>query len=147
MKIDNNKCLAEIDKKNHTIQTMKITSARTLQILSEYKKKLSKVLQEQKHITEEQNQRQEMQRRVQGENILAKQELKLERAINEKFEDQISSYLVPSVMDFVRLVSEEHDLSRKQNIYSRRLTIAEVALRCYKKRWLQIQRSNLNEEL
>ncbi|TNN14523.1 Coiled-coil domain-containing protein isoform 2 [Schistosoma japonicum] len=147
MKIDNNKCLAEIDEKNHTIQTMKITSARTLQILSEYKKKLSKVLHEQKYIKGEQNQRQEMQRRVQSEIILAKQELKLERALNEKFENQISSYLVPSVIDFVRLVSEEHALSSKQNIYSRRLTIAKVALRYYKKRWLQIQRSNLNEAL
>ncbi|CAH8664506.1 unnamed protein product [Schistosoma rodhaini] len=37
MKIDNTKCLAEIDEKNHNIQEMKITAARTLQILNGYK--------------------------------------------------------------------------------------------------------------
>ncbi|VDP61232.1 unnamed protein product [Schistosoma mattheei] len=125
MKIDNTKCLAEIDEKNRNIQKMKITAARTLQILNGYK--LNEALQEEKYIKEEQKQRREMQRRVESETILAKQELRLERTLNEKFEDQISSYRVPSVIDFVKLVSEERDLTRKQNIYTRRLKIAEVS--------------------
>ncbi|CAI2734554.1 unnamed protein product [Schistosoma spindalis] len=147
MKIDNTKCLAEIDEKNHNIQKMKITAARTLQVLNGYKKKLSEALQEEKYIKEEQKQRREMQKRVESETILAKQELRLERTLNEKFEDQISSYRVPSVIDFVKLVSEERDLTRKQNIYTRRLKIAEVELRCQKKLWLKNQRGSLNKAI
>ncbi|CAH8574372.1 unnamed protein product [Schistosoma turkestanicum] len=145
MKIENTRCLAEIDEKNQSIQKMKITAARTLQLLNGYKKKLTDALQEEKYIKEEQNQRREMQRRVENETIVAKQELKLERTLHGKFEDQISSYRVPSVIGFVKLVSEERDLARKQNIYSRRLKIAEVALRCQKKLWLQFQRGGGNE--
>ncbi|CAH8645674.1 unnamed protein product [Schistosoma margrebowiei] len=147
MKIDNTKCLAEIDEKNHNIQKMKITAARTLQILNGYKKKLNEALQEEKYIREEQKQRQEMQNRVESETILAKQELRLERTLNEKFEDQISSYRVPSVIDFVKLVSEERDLTRKQNIYTRKLKIAEVELYCQKKLWLKKQRGSLNDTI
>ncbi|CAH8617368.1 unnamed protein product [Schistosoma mattheei] len=147
MKIDNTKCLAEIDEKNRNIQKMKITAARTLQILNGYKKKLNEALQEEKYIKEEQKQRREMQRRVESETILAKQELRLERTLNEKFEDQISSYRVPSVIDFVKLVSEERDLTRKQNIYTRRLKIAEVELHCQKKLWLKKTTGSLNETI
>nr|CAH8873800.1 unnamed protein product [Trichobilharzia regenti] len=144
MKIDNTKCLAEIDEKNRIIQKMKIVAARTLQILNGHRKKLNEALHEQKYLMEEQNQRQEMQRRIETENILAKQELIKERNLNEKYEDHISSYRVPSVIDFVKLVSEERDLTSKQNIYNRRLKIAEMALHCHKKLWSQIQHSSLD---
>ncbi|KAA3673411.1 uncharacterized protein DEA37_0006797 [Paragonimus westermani] len=125
LKIDNTKCLAQIDEKNQIIQKLKLTAGRTQQVLNSLKNKLNEALQGGKRLEAEINQRLDIIRRSKNEMIIVKKEHAHENLINKNFYEQKSSYTVPSVLDFVRMKNEEREMARQESIYNRRMKIAE----------------------
>ncbi|KAG5443742.1 Coiled-coil domain-containing protein 113 [Clonorchis sinensis] len=139
LKIDNSECLRKIDERNQEIQRLKLVAGKTLQVLNAYKLQLTQAIKEKERIKLEIAQRLDIKRRAKSEMVTVKKEVKEETKANKEFQEHKSSYNVPSVIDLIKLKSEEREIIRKELIHRRKLHLAQMALDRHKKIWLRIR--------
>lgn len=139
LKIENSQFLERIDERNQDLLHLKLTAGNTLQILTSYKKKLQCATDESNMLEREISQRHDMLRKIEVETQQVEEERAKAETQNKKLCRQLSDFRVPPVFDYVQDKMENTDLEKSIKAWERKVEIAEMSLKTYRKAWDQIR--------
>lgn len=139
LKIENSQFLERIDERNQDLLHLKLTAGNTLQILTSYKKKLQCATDESNMLDREISQRHDMLRKIEVETQQVEEERAKAETQNKKLCRQLSDFRVPPVFDYVQDKMENTDLEKSIKAWERKVEIAEMSLKTYRKAWDQIR--------
>ncbi|XP_078527339.1 cilia- and flagella-associated protein 263 [Lissotriton helveticus] len=139
LKIENSQYLERIDERNHDLLHLKLTAGNTILILTSYKKKLQCATDESNMLDREIAQRHDMLRKIEIETQQVEEVRDKAETQNKKLCRQLSDYQVPPVFDYVQDKMENTDLEKSIKAWERKVEIAEMSLKTYRKAWDQMR--------
>ncbi|KAJ1081981.1 hypothetical protein NDU88_002153 [Pleurodeles waltl] len=139
LKIENRQFLERIDERNQDLLHLKLTAGNTLQILTSYKKKLQCATDESNQLDREIALRYDMLQKIEVETQQVEEERAKAEAQNKKLCRQLSDFRVPPVFDYVQDKMENSDLEKSIKAWERKVEIAEMSLKTYRKAWDQMK--------
>nr|XP_033798833.1 coiled-coil domain-containing protein 113 [Geotrypetes seraphini] len=142
LKIENSQFLERIDERNQDLLQLKLTAGNTLQVLCFYKEKLQNMMMESNRLVKEISLRQEMLQKIEGETELVEEERAKAESLNKKLQKQLSDYRVPHVFEYVNEKIDHGDLEKNIKIWERKVELAEMSIKTYRKAWNQMKTSN-----
>ncbi|XP_029465111.1 coiled-coil domain-containing protein 113 isoform X1 [Rhinatrema bivittatum] len=142
LKIENTQFLDRIDERNQDLLQLKLTAGNTLQILCFYKEKLQNMTLGSNCLAKEISLRQEMLQKIEGETELVEEERAKAECLNKKLQKQLSDYRVPDVFEYVNKKIDHGDLEKSVKVWERKVEIAEMSIKTYRKAWEQMKTAN-----
>ncbi|KAF4010743.1 hypothetical protein G4228_002530 [Cervus hanglu yarkandensis] len=156
LKIENAQFLETIEARNQELIQMKLASGNTLQILNAYKRssllKISRVviLQSKLHhamemsltLTKEFLLRKELLEKIEKETLQAEEDRAKALALNRQLRKQLSEFRAPQVMMYIREKIRNGDLEKTIRVWERKVEIAEMSLKGYRKAWNKMKTTN-----
>lgn len=138
LQIENKQYLDKIEERNQDLLRLKLTAGNTLQVLNNYKGKLSMVTLESDRLQAEISQRDDMLAKIAAETKVVEEDRSKALHCNKKLRKQLEDFRVPEVLDYVSEKAEQQHLTKTVKTWERKVEIAEMALRKQKKVWRQI---------
>ncbi|XP_005692101.1 PREDICTED: coiled-coil domain-containing protein 113 isoform X3 [Capra hircus] len=145
LKIENAQFLETIEARNQELIQMKLASGNTLQILNAYKSKLHHAMEMSLNLTKEFLLRKELLEKVEKETLQAEEDRAKALALNMQLRKQLSEFRAPQVMMYIREKIRNGDLEKTIRMWERKVEIAEMSLKGYRKAWNKMK--NTNEQL
>ncbi|KAI4558869.1 hypothetical protein MJT46_013511 [Ovis ammon polii x Ovis aries] len=145
LKIENAQFLETIEARNQELIQMKLASGNTLQILNSYKSKLHHAMEMSLNLTKEFLLRKELLEKVEKETLQAEEDRAKALALNMQLRKQLSEFRAPQVMMYIREKIRNGDLEKTIRMWERKVEIAEMSLKGYRKAWNKMK--NTNEQL
>ncbi|XP_005692099.1 PREDICTED: coiled-coil domain-containing protein 113 isoform X1 [Capra hircus] len=159
LKIENAQFLETIEARNQELIQMKLASGNTLQILNAYKRssllktscvvilqsKLHHAMEMSLNLTKEFLLRKELLEKVEKETLQAEEDRAKALALNMQLRKQLSEFRAPQVMMYIREKIRNGDLEKTIRMWERKVEIAEMSLKGYRKAWNKMK--NTNEQL
>ncbi|XP_053551261.1 coiled-coil domain-containing protein 113 isoform X2 [Bombina bombina] len=142
LKIENAQFLERIDERNQDLLQLKLTTANALHVLNTYKKKLQNTTTESSHLGKEIAVRNEMLQKIESETELVEKERDKAESQNKKLRKQLSDYRVPEVLQYVQEKMEQEELEKSTRTWERKVEIAELSFKTYRKAWQQLKASS-----
>ncbi|XP_030060861.1 cilia- and flagella-associated protein 263 [Microcaecilia unicolor] len=142
LKIENSQFLERIDERNQDLLHLKLTAGNTLQVLCFYKEKLQNMMLESNRLDKEISVRREMLQKIEGETELVEEERAKAESLNKKLQKQLSDYRVPHVFEYVNEKIDHGDLEKSIKIWERKVEIAEMSMKTFRKAWNQMKMAN-----
>ncbi|KFP19708.1 Coiled-coil domain-containing protein 113, partial [Egretta garzetta] len=125
----------KIDEKNQELLQLKLTSGKTVQVLSFYRRKLQDAMEMSTSLMKDISQRKELLEKIEREAAL------VEESVNRQLRKQLSDYGVPSVLSYVRKKMAVTDLENSLKAWERKVAIVEVSLQSRCRAWNQVKMS------
>ncbi|XP_072492763.1 cilia- and flagella-associated protein 263 isoform X2 [Notamacropus eugenii] len=146
LKIENVQFLENIDQRNRELIQLKLTAGNALHFLNLYKSKLHRATDTTTYMEKEIALRKEILEKIEKETIQAEEDRAKAEALNKKLRKRLATYKVPHVMMYVHEKVTNYELEKSIKTWERKVEIAEMSLKGYRKAWNRIKMtSNLLE--
>ncbi|VTJ52185.1 Hypothetical predicted protein [Marmota monax] len=145
LKIENAQFLETIEARNQELIQLKLSSGNTLQILNAYKSKLHRAVEMFICLGKEILLRKELLEKIDKETIQVEEDRAKAEAANKKLRKQLAEFRAPQVMVYLREKILNVEMEKTIKMWERKVEIAEMSLKGYRKAWDKIKASN--EEL
>ncbi|XP_065755233.1 cilia- and flagella-associated protein 263 isoform X2 [Phocoena phocoena] len=142
LKIENAQFLETIKARNQELIQLKLVSRNTLQILNAYKSKLHRAMEMSVNLDKEFLLRKELLEKVEKETLQVEEDRAKAMALNKQLRKQLSEFRVPQVMMYVREKMRNRDLEKAIGMWERKVEIAEMSLKGYRKAWNKMKITN-----
>ncbi|XP_040354101.1 cilia- and flagella-associated protein 263 isoform X1 [Herpailurus yagouaroundi] len=142
LKIENAQFLETIEAKNQELIQLKLASGNTLQRLNAYKSKLQRSTEMSIHLDKEILLRNELLEKIESETLQAEEDRAKAEAVNKRLRTQLAEFQVPPVMVYVRENILTGDLEKTIKMWERKVEIAEMTLKGYRKAWNKMKTTN-----
>ncbi|XP_061029030.1 coiled-coil domain-containing protein 113 [Eubalaena glacialis] len=142
LKIENAQFLETIEAKNQELIQLKLVSGNTLQILNTYKSKLHRAMEMSLNLDKEFLLRKELLEKVEKETLQVEEDRAKAMALNKQLRKQLSEFRAPQVMMYVREKIRNRDLEKTIRMWERKVEIAEMSLKGYRKAWNKMKITN-----
>ncbi|KAB0383377.1 hypothetical protein FD755_005294 [Muntiacus reevesi] len=156
LKIENAQFLETIEARNQELIQMKLASGNTLQILNTYKRssllkifrvvilqsKLHHAMEMSLSLTKEFLLRKELLEKIEKETLQAEEDRAKALALNRQLRKQLSEFRAPQVMMYIREKIRNGDLEKTIRMWERKVEIAEMSLKGYRKAWNKMKTTN-----
>ncbi|XP_032469618.1 coiled-coil domain-containing protein 113 [Phocoena sinus] len=142
LKIENAQFLETIKARNQELIQLKLVSRNTLQILNAYKSKLHRAMEMSVNLDKEFLLRKELLEKVEKETLQVEEDRAKAMALNKQLRKQLSEFRVPQVMMYVREKMRNRDLEKAIGMWERKVEIAEMSLKGYRKAWNKMNITN-----
>uniref|UniRef100_A0ABI7VYL3 Cilia- and flagella-associated protein 263 n=1 Tax=Felis catus TaxID=9685 RepID=A0ABI7VYL3_FELCA len=142
LKIENAQFLETIEAKNQELIQLKLASGNTLQRLNAYKSKLQRSTEMSIHLDKEILLRNELLEKIESETLQAEEDRAKAEAVNKRLRRQLAEFQVPQVMVYVREKILTGDLEKTIKMWERKVEIAEMTLKGYRKAWNKMKTTN-----
>uniref|UniRef100_A0A8C9EED6 Cilia- and flagella-associated protein 263 n=1 Tax=Phocoena sinus TaxID=42100 RepID=A0A8C9EED6_PHOSS len=156
LKIENAQFLETIKARNQELIQLKLVSRNTLQILNAYKQssllktccvvifqsKLHRAMEMSVNLDKEFLLRKELLEKVEKETLQVEEDRAKAMALNKQLRKQLSEFRVPQVMMYVREKMRNRDLEKAIGMWERKVEIAEMSLKGYRKAWNKMNITN-----
>ncbi|XP_045298884.1 coiled-coil domain-containing protein 113 isoform X1 [Leopardus geoffroyi] len=142
LKIENAQFLETIEAKNQELIQLKLASGNTLQRLNAYKSKLQRSTEMSIHLDKEILLRNELLEKIASETLQAEEDRAKAEAVNKRLRRQLAVFQVPQVMVYVREKILTGDLEKTIKMWERKVEIAEMTLKGYRKAWNKMKTTN-----
>ncbi|KAJ8248822.1 hypothetical protein GJAV_G00228120 [Gymnothorax javanicus] len=129
LKMKNTKYLQQIDTLNQDLLRLKQLTGSTQQILHSQKTKLQQLANESKLLRNEISSLDDVVPKMEEEIRLAEQECTEAEAENAQLREQLESFSVPPLLDYIKAKSEHDRLEQTVRSWERKTVIAEMALK------------------
>ncbi|NXW88577.1 CC113 protein, partial [Alopecoenas beccarii] len=131
----------KIEEKNEDLLQLKLTAAKTVQVLNSYKKKLQDAIATSTSLKKDISQRKVLLEKVEREAALVEEQRAEAESVNRQLQKQLSDYDVPSVMSYVQKKMSVTDLEKSIKTWQRKVAVAEMSLQSYRRAWNQVKMS------
>ncbi|XP_008700802.1 coiled-coil domain-containing protein 113 isoform X2 [Ursus maritimus] len=142
LKIENAQFLETIEAKNQELIQLKLVSGNTLQVLSAYKSKLRQAMEMSINLDKEILLRNELLEKIEKETLQVEEDRAKAEAVNRKLRKQLAEFRSPQVMVYVREKILNADLEKTIKTWERKVEIAEMSLKGYRKAWNKMKTTN-----
>uniref|UniRef100_A0A7N5P4H6 Cilia- and flagella-associated protein 263 n=1 Tax=Ailuropoda melanoleuca TaxID=9646 RepID=A0A7N5P4H6_AILME len=142
LKIENAQFLETIEAKNQELIQLKLASGNTLQVLSAYKSKLHQAMEMSINLDKEILLRNELLEKIEKETLQVEEDRAKAEAVNRKLRKQLAEFRSPQVMVYVREKILNADLEKTIKMWERKVEIAEMSLKGYRKAWNKMKTTN-----
>ncbi|XP_022411632.1 coiled-coil domain-containing protein 113 [Delphinapterus leucas] len=142
LKIENAQFLETIKARNQELIQLKLVSRNTLQILNAYKSKLHRAMEMSVDLDKEFLLRKELLEKVEKETLQVEEDRAKAMALNKQLRKQLSEFRAPQVMMYVREKIRNRDLEKAIGMWERKVEIAEMSLKGYRKAWNKMKITN-----
>ncbi|TEA27434.1 hypothetical protein DBR06_SOUSAS25110013 [Sousa chinensis] len=156
LKIENAQFLKTIEARNQELIQLKLVSRNTLRILNAYKQssllktccvvifqsKLHRAMEMSVDLDKEFLLRKELLEKVEKETLQVEEDQAKAMALNKQLRKQLSEFRVPQVMMYVREKIRNSDLEKAIGMWERKVEIAEMSLKGYRKAWNKMKITN-----
>ncbi|XP_036689974.1 coiled-coil domain-containing protein 113 isoform X1 [Balaenoptera musculus] len=142
LKIENAQFLETIEARNQELIQLKLVSGNTLQILNAYKSKLHRAMEMSLNLDKEFLLRKELLEKVEKETLQVEEDRAKAMALNKQLRKQLSEFRAPQVMMYVREKIRNRDLEKTIRMWERKVEIAEMSLKGYRKAWNKMKITN-----
>ncbi|XP_040838043.1 coiled-coil domain-containing protein 113 isoform X2 [Ochotona curzoniae] len=142
LKIENAQFLETIEARNQELIQLKMASGNTLQILNTYKSKLQRAMETYINLDKEILLRSELLDKIQKETLQAEEDRAKAEAMNKRLRRQLTEFRAPRVMVYVREKILNGDLEKSIKMWERKVEIAEMSLKGYRKSWNKMKATN-----
>ncbi|KAJ3128583.1 hypothetical protein HK098_004009 [Nowakowskiella sp. JEL0407] len=138
LQIENKQYLGKIEERNSELLKLKMTAGNTVQILNLHKKNLQNLTQESERLRSEIAQRKDLLSKLKSEAELVNIEKKKAEKLNLHLREQMESFRVPEVMNYVQVKAQQTELQKKLKSWERKVEIAAMQTQRVKKIWQQM---------
>ncbi|XP_023065835.1 coiled-coil domain-containing protein 113 isoform X3 [Piliocolobus tephrosceles] len=142
LKIENAQFLETIEGRNQELTQLKLSSGNTLQVLNAYKSKLHKAMEIYINLDKEILLRKELLDKIEKETLQVEEDRAKAEAVNKRLRKQLAEFRVPQVMTYVREKILNGDLEKSIKMWERKVEIAEMSLKGYRKAWNRMKITN-----
>ncbi|XP_041620702.1 coiled-coil domain-containing protein 113 isoform X5 [Vulpes lagopus] len=142
LKIENAQFLETIEAKNQELIQLKLASGNTLQVLNAYKSKLYQAMEMSVNLDKEILLRNELLEKIERETLQVEEDRAKAEALNKKLRKQLAEFRSPQVMLYVREKILNGDLEKTIKMWERKVEIAEMSLKGYRKAWNKMKTTN-----
>ncbi|XP_027472855.1 coiled-coil domain-containing protein 113 isoform X3 [Zalophus californianus] len=142
LKIENAQFLETIEAKNQELIQLKLASGNTLQVLNTYKSKLHQAMEMSVNLDKEILLRNELLEKIERETLQVEEDRAKAEALNQKLRKQLAEFRTPQVMLYVREKVLNGDLEKTIKMWERKVEIAEMSLKGYRKAWNKMKTTN-----
>ncbi|XP_057569602.1 coiled-coil domain-containing protein 113-like [Hippopotamus amphibius kiboko] len=142
LKIENAQFLEMIEARNRELIQLKLASRNTLQILNAYKSKLHRAMETSLNLDKELLLRKELLEKIEKETLQVEEDRAKAMALNKQLRKQLSEFRAPQVMLYVQEKIRNGDLEKTIRMWERKVEIAEMSLKGYRKAWNKMKTTN-----
>nr|XP_055188573.1 coiled-coil domain-containing protein 113 isoform X9 [Nyctereutes procyonoides] len=142
LKIENAQFLETIEAKNQELIQLKLASGNTLQVLNAYKSKLYQAMEMSVNLDKEILLRNELLEKIERETLQVEEDRAKAEALNKKLRKQLAEFRSPQVMLYVQEKILNGDLEKTIKMWERKVEIAEMSLKGYRKAWNKMKTTN-----
>ncbi|XP_012303155.1 coiled-coil domain-containing protein 113 isoform X2 [Aotus nancymaae] len=142
LKIENAQFLETIEARNQELTQLKMSSGNTLQVLSAYKSRLHKAMDMCINLDKEILLRKELLEKIEKETLQVEEDRAKAEAVNKRLRKQLAEFQVPQVMTYVWEKISNGDLEKSIKMWERKVEIAEMSLKGYRKAWNRMKTTN-----
>ncbi|XP_052023173.1 coiled-coil domain-containing protein 113 [Apodemus sylvaticus] len=142
LKIENAQFLETIEARNQELIQLKLASGNTLQVLNTYKNKLHRAMEVYTNLDKEILLRNELLGKIEKETIQAEEDRAKAHILNNKLRKQLAEFRAPQVMMYVKEKILNGDLEKTIKMWERKVEIAEMSLKGYRKAWNKMKTSD-----
>ncbi|XP_012662282.1 coiled-coil domain-containing protein 113 isoform X2 [Otolemur garnettii] len=142
LKIENAQFLETIEGRNQELIQLKLVSGNTLQVLNTYKSKLQRALEMNVNLDKEILMRNELLEKIERETLQVEEDRAKAEAVNKKFRKQLAEFRAPHVMQYLKEKLLNGDLEKSIKMWERKVEIAEMSLKGYRKTWNKMKTTN-----
>uniref|UniRef100_A0A8C3X5P6 Cilia- and flagella-associated protein 263 n=1 Tax=Catagonus wagneri TaxID=51154 RepID=A0A8C3X5P6_9CETA len=142
LKIENAQFLEMIESKNQELIQLKLASGNTLQILNAYKSRLQRAMEMSVHLDKEFLLRKELLKKIEKETLQAEEDRAKAMTVNKQLRKQLAEFQVPQVMLYIQEKIRIGDLEKTIRMWERKVEIAEMSLKGYRKAWNKMKTTN-----
>ncbi|XP_015985573.1 coiled-coil domain-containing protein 113 [Rousettus aegyptiacus] len=142
LKIENAQFLETIEARNQELIQLKLTSGSTLQILHTYKTRLHRAMEVSVSLEKEILLRNELLEKLERETLQVEEDRAKAEALNKQLRKQLSEFRAPPVMLYVKQKAINGDLEKTIKMWERKVEIAEMSLKGYRKAWNKMKTTN-----
>uniref|UniRef100_A0A5F4W328 Cilia- and flagella-associated protein 263 n=1 Tax=Callithrix jacchus TaxID=9483 RepID=A0A5F4W328_CALJA len=142
LKIENAQFLETIEARNQELTQLKLSSGNTLQVLSAYKSKLHKAVDMCISLDKEILLRKELLEKIEKETLQVEEDRAKAEAVNKRLRKQLAEFRAPQVMTYVWEKISNEDLEKSIKMWERKVEIAEMSLKGYRKAWSRMKTTN-----
>ncbi|CAK6436638.1 unnamed protein product [Pipistrellus nathusii] len=142
LKIENAQFLETIEARNQELIRLKMASGTTLQILNSYKTRLQRAIEMSINLVKEIQQRHELLEKIEREALQVEEDRAKAEAVNKRLRKQMAEFRAPPVMMYVREKIFNGELEKTIRVWERKVEIAEMSLKGYRKDWNKMKASN-----
>ncbi|KNC55215.1 uncharacterized protein AMSG_12395 [Thecamonas trahens ATCC 50062] len=129
LKIENRQYLNKIEERNQELLRLKQTAGNTVLVLNRHKNSLAELTTESDKLKYDIHMRSTALSKVQAETETIRDEIATLETANARLKSQQDEYVVPSVLSYVKQNESEAELSKKVASWTRKVEIAEMALK------------------
>uniref|UniRef100_A0A2I3HEH5 Cilia- and flagella-associated protein 263 n=1 Tax=Nomascus leucogenys TaxID=61853 RepID=A0A2I3HEH5_NOMLE len=138
LKVQRKKMLLQLRQ----LTQLKLSSGNTLQVLNAYKSKLHKAMEIYINLDKEILLRKELLEKIEKETLQVEEDRAKAEAVNKRLRKQLAEFRVPQVMTYVREKILNGDLEKSIRMWERKVEIAEMSLKGYRKAWNRMKITN-----
>ncbi|XP_077607498.1 cilia- and flagella-associated protein 263 [Crocuta crocuta] len=142
LKIENAQFLETIEAKNQELIQLKLACGNTLQILNAYKSKLQRAMETSVRLDKEILLRNELLEKIERETLQVEEDRARAEAVNKRLRRQLAEFRAPQVILYVREKILTGDLEKTVKMWERKVEIAEMSLKGYRKAWNKMKTTN-----
>ncbi|XP_068943706.1 cilia- and flagella-associated protein 263 isoform X1 [Petaurus breviceps papuanus] len=142
LKIENIQFLENIDQRNRELIQLKLTAGNALHLLNLYKSRLQRATETTNHVEKEIALRKEILEKIEKETLQAEEDRAKAETLNKKLRKQLATYKVPPVMMYVHEKVTNYELEKSIKTWERKVEIAEMSLKGYRKAWNRVKMSS-----
>uniref|UniRef100_A0A671EL12 Cilia- and flagella-associated protein 263 n=1 Tax=Rhinolophus ferrumequinum TaxID=59479 RepID=A0A671EL12_RHIFE len=142
LKIENAQFLEAIEARNQELIHLKLASGTTLQVLHAYKTRLQRAMEMSINLEKEILLRNELLEKIERETLQVEEDRAKAEALNKKLRKQLARFRVPPVLLYVREKMLSGDLEKTIRMWERKVEIAEMSLKGYRKAWNKMKTTN-----
>ena len=130
LQIENKQYVASIEERNDELLQVKLVTGKTIQVLNEYKKKLTEKLEEEAWLKSEVSGKRTLLSKLDKEEDRVEKELRVEKRTRNKLRQQIEeAQAMPNIEDYIQQKKEMYELTSTINNWKKKVEIVEMAAR------------------
>ncbi|XP_006099273.2 coiled-coil domain-containing protein 113 [Myotis lucifugus] len=142
LKIENAQFLETIEGRNQELIRLKLASGTTLQVLNSYKTRLHRAMEMSSNLEKEILLRHELLEKIEREILQVEEDRAKAEALNKQLRRQMAEFRAPPVMTYVKEKIFNGDLEKTIRVWERKVEIAEMSLKGYRKDWNKMKATN-----
>eukprot|EP00605_Chrysophyceae_sp_TOSAG23-4_P001885 GSChrysophyteH1.ASY1.ANO1.2081.1 assembled CDS len=128
LQIENKQYVASIEERNDELLQVKLLTGKTIQILNEYKKRLTEKLEEETWLKSELNGKRTLLSKLDKEEARVDKELRTERRSRNRLRQQIEeAAAMPNIEDYISQKKEMYELDSTIKNWKKKVEIVEMA--------------------
>ena len=128
LQIENKQYVASIEERNEELLQVKLLTGKTIQVLNEYKKKLSEKLEEETWLKNEVKGKRTLLSKLDKEEVRVDKEFRVEKRTRNRLRQQIEeAAAMPNIEDYIQQKKEMYELTSTINNWKKKVEIVEMA--------------------